>query len=60
MSRIGQWVLEQEQDGALIYIEGRGYVTPDDFTSEYMKSKKFDEEMDAIYTYEDRFIERGE
>jgi hypothetical protein len=55
VSKIGQWVLDQVDAGKLIYVEGRGYVKPDDFACEYMKTKQFKKEFDkAFYKKEEK------
>jgi len=49
MSKIGSWVLDQEDSGDLIYVEGRGYVDADSYASEYMKTEKFEKEFDEAF-----------
>lgn len=49
MSRIGDYVIQEEQDGNLIYVEGRGYVDSDLYASEYMKTEQFEKEFDEAF-----------
>lgn len=52
MSRIGDYVIEQEERGELVYVDGRGYVPPEEFAHEYMKTEQFAKEFDeAFYNY---------
>jgi hypothetical protein len=49
MSKMGNDVIQREQDGELVHVEGRGYVDADRFASEYMKTKKFENEFDKAF-----------
>jgi hypothetical protein len=49
MSRTTDWVLDQEEAGELIYVEGRGYIKPEEYASEYMKTDKFAKEFDKAF-----------
>jgi len=49
MSKIGNWIIEQEESGRLIYVEGRGYVKPEDYAHEYMKTPQFEKEFDKAF-----------
>jgi hypothetical protein len=53
MSRITDYILEQEDAGELIYVEGRGYIKPEDYAHEYMKTKPFKEEFDKAFKKEE-------
>ena len=49
MSKTTDWVLDQEEAGKLIYVEGRGYVSTEEYAHEYMKTKTFEEEFDKAF-----------
>jgi len=49
MSRIGDYVIDEEDSGRLIYVEGQGYVRPEDYAHKYMKTDKFREEFDKAF-----------
>ena len=49
MSKIGNWVLEKEEDGELIYVEGRGYVKTGDYACEFMKTSQYEREFDKAF-----------
>jgi len=49
MSRIGDYVLDEEDAGRLIYVEGQGYVRPEDYAHKYMKTEAFREEFDKAF-----------
>ena len=46
---MGNDVIQKEQDGKLIYVEGRGYVDADLYACEYMKTTEFQEEFDDAF-----------
>jgi hypothetical protein len=49
MSKTGNWVLEQEEAGELIYVEGKGYVAVDEYAYEYLKAKPFEDAFDKAF-----------
>jgi len=49
MSKMGQDVIQREQDGELLYVEGRGYVDSDLYASEYMKTTQFENDLDKVF-----------
>ena len=49
MSAIGNWIIDQEEAGKLVYVEGQGYVRPEDYASEYMKTSNYREEFDKAF-----------
>ena len=49
MSKIGNWILDQEESGNLEYIEGRGYVKPEDYAKEFMKTGQYENEFDKAF-----------
>jgi len=53
MSKMGQDVIQREQDGELVYVEGRGYVDADLYACEYMKTEQFEKEFDEAFGKDD-------
>jgi hypothetical protein len=49
MSKTTDWILDQVDSGKLIYVEGRGYVKPEDYAHEYMKTNEFKQEFDKAF-----------
>jgi hypothetical protein len=49
MSSITDYIIEQEEAGKLIYVEGQGYVRPKDYAHEYMKTSNYRKEFDKAF-----------
>ena len=53
MSKIGDWIIEKEELGELIHVEGRGYVKSEDYAHELMITKSFEDEFDKSFRSEE-------
>ena len=49
MSKIGNYIVQQEEAGELIYVEGRGYVKTEDYACEFMKTSQYEREFDKAF-----------
>lgn len=49
MSKIGNWVLDQEEAGELEYVEGKGYVKAEEYAQEFMKTDQYAREFDKAF-----------
>jgi hypothetical protein len=49
MSKMGNWILEQEEAGDLVYVDGKGYVPVDEYAQEFMKTEQFENEFDKAF-----------
>jgi hypothetical protein len=49
MSKIGNYIVQQEEAGELIYVEGRGYVKTEDYAYEFMKTDQYQKEFDKAF-----------
>ncbi|MCS5590453.1 MAG: hypothetical protein NZ824_10855 [Candidatus Thioglobus sp.] len=54
MSRITDYIIEQEESGRMIYVEGQGYVRPEDYAHKYMKTEAFRKEFDKAFSVHKR------
>ncbi len=52
MSRITDYILEKEESGELVYVEGEGYVTASSYAHKYMKTEAFEKEFDKAFPKE--------
>jgi len=49
MSKIGNYIVQQEEAGELIYVEGRGYIKTEDYAYEFMKTAQYQKEFDKAF-----------
>jgi hypothetical protein len=49
MSRITDYIIEEEESGRMIYVEGQGYVRPEDYAHDYMKTENYRKEFDKAF-----------
>jgi hypothetical protein len=49
MSKIGNYIVQQEEAGELIYVEGRGYIKTEDYAYEFMKTDQYQKEFDKAF-----------
>jgi len=49
MSKIGNYVVQREESGELIYVEGRGYIKTEDYAYEFMKTDQYQKEFDKAF-----------